>query len=208
MFQQMNKLFIVFMLAFMLFGVTVVPLSISADDGGPTAPSTTGTPSTPTPATPAPTPKLPDEITTVNASISSLNIAPYSISLSNTKVSLPSAAGFTFSFDYTLTQDAAASTRVGTDAHQLVVEIIDGSSHKYEQIYELNPVLDPSIIPSPPALSLGSSSLSFMPTIANITNGINFINSITTSPNYTLKIYDQFKGFRRLLATTTGAWFS
>ncbi|MDB5052723.1 MAG: hypothetical protein JWM44_773 [Bacilli bacterium] len=146
--------------------------------------------------------KLPDAVTTSNSSLDNLIIQPYTMGLTNAKTSDVSSSGFSFKFDYTLAKNTNPSPDAATNVHKLVVEITDSSAHKYENIFALD---QPAGTAS--GLTTGSGSQSFQYTFSSQTSGIDFINSISRSRDYTLKIYDEFKGYRRLLASTTKSWF-
>jgi hypothetical protein len=136
-------------------------------------------------------------------------ITPYTIGLSNFKTSAggPSATDFNINFDYKLDKSTSPSPDPATNVHKLVVEITDGLSNKYEAKFDLDkPVSTPA---STTALSIGNGTLSIPITFGNnLDKGIKFINSISNSRSYSIKIYDEYKvGFRRLLATSSGNWF-
>jgi hypothetical protein len=87
-----------------------------------------------------------------------------------------------------------------------VVEITDALSIKHETIFDLDkPAATPA---STTALTIGTGTLSVPISFANLNKGIEFINSLSSSRSYSIKIYDEYKdGYRRLLATSSGSWF-
>jgi hypothetical protein len=150
---------------------------------------------------------LPDENTTVKSSTDGLVILPYTIGLSNFKVNgSPSATVFNINFDYLLAKNSNPAPDPTTNVHRLVVEITDALSIKHETIFDLDkPAATPA---STTALTIGTGTLSVPISFANLNKGIEFINSLSSSRSYSIKIYDEYKdGYRRLLATSSGSWF-
>jgi hypothetical protein len=139
---------------------------------------------------------LPDENTTVKSSPDGLAIQPYTIGLSNFK-SFPSSSPFNVTFDANLLKNSNSSPELGANTHKLVVEITDSLSNKYEKSFDLDK-----------DLKLGKNSMTIPITFNDDLNkGIEFMNSINRNKSYTIQVYDEIKGYRKLLSTSSASWF-
>jgi hypothetical protein len=138
---------------------------------------------------------MPSEVPALQT-LNSLQIKPYIISLSNIKTRLASAQSFTYSFDYTITKDPISAhiplLPVGA-SHKLILQLTDSQGQKYEQKINLD---------TTDGLSLGSSNYSFTKTDSDLF----FLSKMQLAQQYTLKIYDDFQGYRLLLTTQTFNW--
>jgi hypothetical protein len=146
---------------------------------------------------------LPDENTTDKSTLDGLVITPYTIGLSNFKTSGggPSSTDFTVNLDYKLVKSTSPSPDPATNVHKLVVEITDGLANIYSITYPMD------VTDATTGLKLGNGSLKVPITFANLDKGIKFMNSLSSSRSYSIKIYDEKDGYRRLLATSSGTWF-
>jgi hypothetical protein len=145
---------------------------------------------------------LPDENTAVKTSMDGLVLSPYTIGLRNFKVNGPlSATTFNIDFDYTLVKNTNPSPDSTANPHKLVMEITDSLSNKYEKIFDLDKPAGTAN-----ALTLGNNFQTIAIEFANVNKGIEFINSISSNRNYTIKIYDEYKGYRRQLSASSASW--
>jgi len=147
--------------------------------------------------------KLPTGTVATNTTLSNLALQPYTANLMNPKVSLASTTGFTFSFNYTLAKNAVATVDSSSNLHKMVVEITNSSGNKYDQELDLNP----ATASTSTGLSLGAGSVSYTVSIANQTEGVNFVNAMSSTTNYTLTIYDEYQGFRRVISSSARTWY-
>jgi hypothetical protein len=129
----------------------------------------------------------------VKSNLEVLAISPYTISLNNFISDLYSSnTEFHINFDATLVKSSISTPELGTDTHKLVVEVTDNLSNKYENAEQV--------------LKLGKNSMSIPITFTDPNNdGIEFLNA-NMGKSYTIKIYDEFKGYRRLLASSSNSW--
>jgi hypothetical protein len=128
--------------------------------------------------------------------LNSLQIKPYTISLSNIKTQLATAQSFTFSFDYTLTKDPISAHIPQLPegiSHKLILQLTDSQGQRYEQIIELD---------TSNGLGVGSGNYSFTKTDSDQF----FLSKMLLTQQYTLKIYDEFQGYRLLLTTQAFKW--
>jgi hypothetical protein len=143
--------------------------------------------------------KLPVEDAAVKASMDGLSIRPYTIGLSNFIINGgPSSSSFDINFDYTLSKSSNPAPDSTSNPHKLVIEVTDGLSNINEKTFDLD---------SAKGLKLGKGSQTLQINFANLTKGIDFINSISSTRSYSIKIYDEYQGFRRLLSSSKESWF-
>jgi hypothetical protein len=136
---------------------------------------------------------LPDENTTVKSTLTGLVIEPYTFDIGNFK-SVLSSDPFNVNFDITKTEYSSSSPELGANSHKLVVEITDSLANNYEKSIDLEK-----------DLKLGKNALSIPITFADLNKGTEFVNA-NYSKAYAIKVYDEFKGYRRLLGSSTAKW--
>jgi hypothetical protein len=139
---------------------------------------------------------LPDENTTVKSSLDGLVIQPYTIGFSNIKNEpFISTTTYNVNFDATVVKNSNSAPELGANTHKLVAEITDNLSNKYEKSFELDK-----------DLKSGKNSLSIQIKFdTDEKKGMEFFNG-NINKSYTIKVYDEFKGYRRLLSTSSANW--
>jgi hypothetical protein len=146
--------------------------------------------------------ELPDENKTVKSTTDGLVIQPYTIGLSNFKLTglISDTVPMNVTFDYTLAKSVTPGADPTTFKHKLVVEIIDPLSNINTLAFALD------VTGTTPGLKVGKDSLS-IPIGIPIGKVNEFMNSFGSSKSFSIKIYDEYKeGYRRLLGTTSGTW--
>ncbi|WP_135551645.1 hypothetical protein [Paenibacillus cymbidii] len=140
--------------------------------------------------------QLPAE-STASQPMDKLRVAPYTVAIRNIH-SLPQVNSFSYSFDYTLAKEDGPLPEL-TVPHRLVLELTDSQGRKYERSFDLGKAAG-----AEQTLAVGSGNASFTINDADP----NFFNKTMLAQDYTLKVYDEFAGYRRQLATQSYKWMN
>ncbi|WP_409341201.1 hypothetical protein [Paenibacillus sp. MBLB4367] len=141
--------------------------------------------------------QLPDEAaSTVKSNLEGLKVGGYTVSLSNVKLVPPTDKNLELSFGYTLAKSNDLLPELSdANRHKLVMEVVD-SQQKYEQSYDLD------VSGSAASWKIGTNTAGFKGTATDF-----IANRMNQSQTYTINMYAEFDGHRKLLATTTKGWF-
>ncbi|WP_442602921.1 hypothetical protein [Paenibacillus sp. KN14-4R] len=145
---------------------------------------------------------LPDEKTAVAKDIKQVDIYPYTIKFNNLDTG-SKVHDFSFKLDYEIAKSKLA--QVSTEGHNLVISIEDESRFNFfEKSYNVNEFDSPASSGKDggSVMKVGKGQLSF-----TIPNTSTFMNEDTYKSG-TIKIYDEFQGKRKLLATQKITLFS
>lgn len=139
---------------------------------------------------------IPDEKPVAEDSVSNLSIYPFEVSFSKIKTFVVNDSSFKMEFSYDLTQTASLNQII--EPHQLVIEIDDGVTRVEKK---LNLGKQPSDTSSDTYLQLGEDQRKGV-----IFSDPNFFY-LRQFGEYTLNIYDEFKGHKKLIGSKKLRWF-
>jgi hypothetical protein len=140
--------------------------------------------------------QLPEENNQVNGSLSQVDISPYSVTMSKMNATLGTNVGdILLSFNYRLEKKNEAYEAY-PDGHKLIVEF-EAGSEKFSESLELEPNQGGK------GLQLGQAN-TYQMTFKDPT----LLTKISIFNNYTIRLYDEFQGYRKLLATRSFNWFA
>jgi hypothetical protein len=140
--------------------------------------------------------QLSEENKQVKSSLSNIDISPYSVTMSKMKATLGTNAGeILLSFNYGLVKKNEAYEAY-PDGHKLIVEF-EAGSEKFSQSLELEPDQGAK------GLQLGLAN-----TYQMTFNDPNLLTKISSFDNYTIRLYDEFQGYKKLLAARSFNWFT
>ncbi|OAS20666.1 hypothetical protein [Paenibacillus oryzisoli] len=147
--------------------------------------------------------KLPDEKTNVATTLANVELFPYTISMNNISTSIADGT-FTLKFNYELTKEKL--TEINTEGHNLLLVFEDGGGEKrFEKKFDFKDfdvMNGDSTADEDDKIRLGKRE-NFKISIAD--PGLIFKTQFLKQ--YTLHIYDEFQGQRKLLASQKADWF-
>jgi len=137
---------------------------------------------------------LPAEPAEPANSLDNLTLFPYTLSMTNVRSRINTTESFIFSFDYSLTRNTLV-TATGSD-HTLIVEFTDkGGSIAFTKTFTLD-----KGDPSETNLALGNHNYSI-----EIRDPV-LLYKFQYLTQFTLKVYDQYEGNKKLIAQTSFNW--